>query len=157
MSDDHVAGRVEVLADGTGALASIGQHSRIRRARITHMLALPGGMVGGRASVGIVGRLKDGSYALLETSLRIALLALRQWEAHYGVEADGTAAQAPTGLTAERLNAAMLMQLIRDREGQEVTFEIDALNAVMQDVSQGVEIEYGKDGKTITVRIGRSE
>ncbi len=150
------AGAVSVYVDGEGQFDWL-KHFRVRYGRITHLSALPRGMVGGKASVAFIGRLKDGTYAFLETSLRIALNAMTQWEAAYGIEADGSSAKRPTGLTAERLNAAMLIKLIRDREGHEVTYDIEELNAVMQDTTQAVEIQYGADGKTITFRTTRSE
>ena len=157
MSEDEEAGQaVTILVDGEGKFEWT-KHFRMREGKITHLAALPGGMVGGRASVMVLGKLKDGSYALLQTSLRVMLSAFAQWQAVYGIEADGKGTPPPNAATRERLNAALLLKLVKDREGQEATFNIDELNAVMQDPSQDIEVAYGPDGKTMTIRTKRSD
>ena len=157
MSDSEETGQtVTILVDGEGQFDWI-KHFRMREGKITHLAALPGGMVGGRASVLILGKLKDGSYAFLQTSLRIMLSAFAQWQARYGIEADGAGTPPPNAATRERLNAALLLKLVKDREGQEATFDIEELNAVMQNPSQDIEVAYGPDGKTLTIRTKRSD
>jgi hypothetical protein len=82
------AGAVNIHIDGEGKMGFL-QHMRVREGRLTDLAALPGGTVGGRASAAIVGKLKDGSYAFIQTSLRLLLDAATAFRARYGVEADG--------------------------------------------------------------------
>jgi hypothetical protein len=147
---------VTVLADGEGAFTWLQHEKKVREGEVTHLSALPRGMVGGRASVTIVGRMKDGSVALLQTSLRTMLGAQAVWLGHYGPEADGSSPPL-NAATQERLMAALMLKLIKEREGGEVTIDVAQLNAVMQDASQGIEMEYAKDGLSLTIRAQRSE
>ncbi len=154
--DEQQGQHVTILADGEGQLGWT-QHYRMREAKVTHLAALPRGMTSGKASVLIMGKLKDGTYAALQTSLRVMLGALALWEATYGIEADGARHPRLNDATRDRINAAMLLALIRDREGSEVTFSVDDLNALAQDPTRAVEVQYGADQKSITLRAARSE
>ncbi len=153
-SDDR--GEVRVLVDGGDLYAKLEQHSRIRLGRITHLAAVPGATASGRAAAAFVGRLKDGSVAYLHTPLRLLLAAVSQWRTAYGLEADGQSPGNLNAATRERLQAALMVKLIRDREGSEATFNIDEINSVMQDPAQNFEVEYHADGKHLTVRATRS-
>lgn len=162
MADEQDDGqRVQILVDGEGHFEWL-KHFRVREGKVTHLAALPQGMKPGpggvsRASVAIFGKLKDGSYAYLQTSLRVVLAAFAQWQGAYGLEADGRSPSRMNDITRERLNAALLLKLIDDREGSEVTYSIDEINATMQNVRRTIEVQYSEDGKHITLRAKGSD
>lgn len=147
---------VTISIDGEGTMGFF-EHSRVREGKVTNIAALPRGMVGGRASVAIAGRLKDGSYAFLQTSMRIVLQAFAAFQARYGLEADGNSPASLNTRTRERINTAIMITLIREREGAEVTLNVDELNALMQNTKIDVEMQFSPDNKHITLRMTRSD
>lgn len=147
---------VGIHIDGTGKFDWL-QHFKVRDGAIAHLAAIPGATAAGLAAFLVVGKLKDGSYVRLVSTLRLGLQAFAAFQGRYGLEADGASPSSMNEATRARLNVAMMLKLIRDREGSEVSFNIDDLNAAMQDAAQDLEVEYGADGKTLTIRATRSE
>ncbi len=76
-------GELSIIPHGDGALDGI--RALIKDGRTTHILALEGGMQGGRPSVAIVVMSPDGQYCLLgQLSLRLFLEAADQLKAVHG-------------------------------------------------------------------------
>lgn len=57
---------------------------KIVQAKALRMAGLGGGMVSGKATVGMLLEMPDGSYAFAETSLRLFLMAADALRARYG-------------------------------------------------------------------------
>lgn len=72
--------RIEL--DGTGKLTELTPETL--HGLLEVVTALPGGMAGGRASVGLLIRLDDGAPVFAETSLQLLLAAASSLAAHYG-------------------------------------------------------------------------
>ena len=62
---------------------------RMRRAELTAVTALPGGMKSGSTSVAFVGRTEDGQTVLMETSLRVFQSAAAAFTGRHGDESGG--------------------------------------------------------------------
>ena len=76
-------GELSIIPHGDEALAGV--RALVRDGRTTHILALDGGMEGGRPSVAIVVMSPDGEYCLLgQLSLRLFLEAADQLKAVHG-------------------------------------------------------------------------
>lgn len=76
-------GELSIIPHGDEALAGI--RAIVRDGRVTHVLALEGGMQGGRPSVAMVVMSPDGEYCLLgQMSLRLFLEAADQLKAAHG-------------------------------------------------------------------------
>lgn len=148
--------RVTILPDGENQLTFL-QHYRVRDGKATHIAGLPGGMASGRASVAIVGKLKDGTYALIQTSMRMFLQASAAFLGRYGIEADGNSPAGHNEKTNNRIIAMMVYKMIKEREGSELTLDVDELNAMMQNVQLDLEVAYSADGKRVTFRTTTSQ
>lgn len=149
--------KVTVHVDGTGTLKGLRESKKkLRQGLVSDLAGVPQGMSSGRASVAIVGKLRDGSAAFLEMGMQTLLQAAEAFKARYGIEADGASPAQHSELTRERMNAAVMLLLLRSQEGQEVTFNVDEINALMQS-EHNFELQHHEDGKHITVRACLSE
>ncbi len=76
---------LEIILDGEGAAPEL-QGKKIHRANLHKVMALPGGMRGGRTSVALIIPLEDGSVVMAETSLRLFQQASAAFTGKYGSE-----------------------------------------------------------------------
>lgn len=160
-SEREAAGAVDIILDGRASepMARIEADDRTKRGRVAKFVAIPGGMSNGAASVAIVGQLRNGGTVLLRTSMRLLYAAVDAFRARYGIEADGASPAELSAAAREKIQAAIMVKLIRDREGAEVTIDVAELNAIMGAVAgpTGAEIVYAPDGRSLTIRVTRSE
>lgn len=160
MSDEQKTQVVQFVVDGWEEHKKTITNARkgsLRSGDVTKLLALPGATAQGNAALSIVGKCKDGTTVMLGITMRLAMQALTLFRQHFGIEGDGRSPPEHNALTTERLNAAMMIILINEREGSEVTFDIDQINAFMQDTKLSPEVSFSEDGKKITLRTKRSE
>ncbi len=153
MSDDKVHD-VQVYLDGEGRFEWASK-LKLREGMLTHIAALPRGLSSGRASLVLFAKLQDGTTAFIQSSLLILLQAAKAFEARYGPEADGVS-KPLNEATKERMQAALLVSVIKQLPGAEVTLNVDDVNAVMQG-TEVAEVVHSEDRKHITFRMARSE
>jgi len=80
---------VKLILDGEGSFPELAEDmeaGRVRKATLTGVTALPGGMSSGRTSVAFVGELEDGTKVFMETSLRVFQSAAAGFTGRYGDE-----------------------------------------------------------------------
>lgn len=136
---------LRILLEADGKLPELA-HARIRGAVIGTISTLTGGLTSGKASVAVIGKLPDGSYALLETSVRLFLNAAAAIRARHGDDGDGRiAGPAEDEQHRELVIRALLVQVARAPGGR---LELDpkALAGVTAD---GLVLEYTPDGRLI--------
>ena len=82
---------LKIILDGTDVNdpnVEVGKYAGklIREGKLTQVMAMPQGMVGGRTSIALTMELSDGSVVFAETSLRLFRTAALAFHARYGDE-----------------------------------------------------------------------
>lgn len=75
---------IKIDAEGDGAWPDLDK-ATARRGVLTHVSALPAGMVGGRPSVAFRIKLEDGTEVFAETSMRLFQMAAAAFLGRYGI------------------------------------------------------------------------